>query len=281
MELVSEHVALKRSGKDFQGLCPFHNEKTPSFTVSPSKGIFKCFGCGAGGDAFTFIQMRESVPFMEAMRILADRSGVKLEQQTRGTRPSGPDRAEIAAVNEWACRQFRETLASDAGRETREYLASRGLSEEATERFALGLAPDDGDWILARARRQGHSPALLTAAGLTATSADGRIYGVFRGRLMFPIRDTMNRVIGFGGRTMKGDKAKYLNTSQNVLFDKGRNVYGIDQARPVMMNSRRVVVVEGYTDCIAAAQHGFGDTVATLGTALTDEHGATVAALGR
>ncbi|MCB9849743.1 MAG: DNA primase [Phycisphaerales bacterium] len=270
VDVVSEHVALKRGGRDFIGLCPFHQEKTPSFSVSPAKQIFKCFGCGAGGDVFSFIQMRESVDFVEAMRILADRAGIDFDRRVGRAPTDGIGRADLARVNAWACETFQRAFRDEnLGRVAREYVAKRKIAPEMVEAFAIGWAPEDAQWIMTRAGASGVKPPLLRAAGLIADGNSGD-YGVFRGRLMFPIRDTMNRVIGFGGRTLIDDRAKYLNTSQNTLFDKGRNLFGIDQAREEMGASRCGIVVEGYTDCIALHQHGVKNVVATLGTALTD-----------
>ncbi len=270
MQVVSEHVVLRRRGRRLVGLCPFHTEKTPSFTVSEELGLFKCFGCGKGGDIFTFVQLRESVPFVEAMRILADRFGVEWTPTLR-SEGGGASRADLAQVNEWACKYFRSTL-NDAARggTTREYLAKRGISADTAARFELGLALDNGTALLEAARRAGWSEALLKAADLVRTSDGGRAYDTFRNRLMFPIRDVTRRVVGFGGRTLGDDRAKYVNTSQNPLFDKGRGLYGIHLARPRMTEVGRCVLVEGYMDCIAAHQAGFGETVATLGTALTE-----------
>jgi DNA primase len=270
-DVVSEHVALKRAGANLVGLCPFHKERTPSFSVSPSRQIFKCFGCNAGGDVFTFVQLREGVNFAEAMRILADRAGIDLAPTGGRARSDVPDRADLARVNEWAATLFRKALMEETtGRAARAYLAGRRLSEAISERFGLGLALDDGRWILDRARAERIPERLLIAAGVAQVGLHGETYGVFRGRLMFPIRDTMKRVVGFGGRTLKDDRAKYLNTAQNALFDKGRGLYALDQARTAMEASRRAVVVEGYTDCLAAHQYGVTNTVATLGTAVTD-----------
>lgn len=272
VDLVSEQVALKRAGRDFVGLCPFHQEKTPSFSVSPAKQIFKCFGCGAGGDVFTFIQLREGVSFVEALRILADRAGIDYDRHVGRAPADGIGRADLARVNAWAMEVFRRALTDgELGQVPRAYAAKRGISPEMIAAFGLGWAPEEGSWLLARARGSNVRMDLLHAAGLAARGGYGDDYGVFRGRLMFPIRDTMNRVIGFGGRTLIDDRAKYLNTAQNALFDKGRNVYGIDRAREAMAATRQVVVVEGYTDCIACHQHGITNVVATLGTALTDD----------
>ena len=271
VDLVSEHVALKPTGRNFVGLCPFHREKTPSFSVSPSKQIFKCFGCGAGGDVFTFVQLREGATFPEALRILAERAGINYDRVTGRGSAGGADRADLARVNAWAARLFQKAFAGTrAGRVAREYVAGRGIPDEMVRRFGLGWAPDDSNWLLAQARTDKIKESLLQAAGLVQVGSGGDAYCVFRGRLIFPIRDTMNRVIGLGGRTLKEERAKYLNTAQNSLFDKGRNLYGIDLARLTMAETRSAIVVEGYTDCIAAHQYGFTGAVATLGTALTD-----------
>lgn len=270
--MVGEHIALRRSGRELVGLCPFHADRTPSLRVSPDKQIFKCFACGKGGDVFGFIMARERVTFPEAMRILADRAGIDLAQLGARRASGGTDRTDLAKTNGWAAGQFAAALAHETmGQEARGYVEDRGISGEMVQRFGLGLAPDSSQWILAAAKQAGIAESLLRAAGLVQVGSSGESYATFRGRLMFPIRDSMNRVIGFGGRTLKGDKAKYLNTPQNVLFDKGRNLFGVDLARAAICDKRQAIVVEGYTDCIAAHQFGFTHTVATLGTAMTDE----------
>lgn len=272
VDVVSEQVALRRSGQRWVGLCPFHSEKTASFTVRPEHGLFKCFGCGKGGDVFSFVQFRENVPFIEAMRILADRAGVQLEGSTDRS-PSGADRADIARVNAWAARFFRSQLLDPAiGQSARAYLSDRSVTDATAEMFQLGLATDGPSRLQEAASRAGISISLLFSADLIRRSEQGHHYDTFRKRLMFPIHDATRRVIGFGGRTLGDDRAKYLNTRQNVLFDKGRALYGIEFAREAASSARRVVVVEGYTDCVAAHQAGFRETVATLGTALTEAH---------
>ncbi len=269
LDVVAEHVSLKRSGRRWVGLCPFHAEKTPSFTVSPEQGFFKCFGCGQGGDVFSFIQLRENVPFIEAMRVLADRAGVELGETTGG-KAGGPGRTDLARVNDWASRFFRSRLLDEsAGQSARAYIRGRDISEAIEERFSLGLASEGAPTLRDAARRAGIDTALLLAADLIRQGDNAGFYDTFRNRLMFPIRDATKRVIGFGGRTLGEDRAKYLNTAQNALFDKGRCVYGIDLAREALGPGRRIVVVEGYTDCLAAHQAGVPETVATLGTALT------------
>lgn len=274
-ELVSEHVTLRRSGRRLVGLCPFHSEKTPSFTVSPEQGLFKCFGCGKGGDVFSFLQYRENLPFIEAMRFLADRVGIDLgRSDPRAASGDSAGRGDIARANAWAADFFHARLVSDAtGKTARDYLAGRGFESSTVDRFQLGIATEHGSNIVGAAAEVGFSPSLLVAADLLRRDEQsGRTYETFRNRLMFPIRDSMNRVIGFGGRTLGDDRAKYLNTRQTPLFDKGRSLYGIDMARASIVQTDRAVLVEGYTDCIACHQAGVDNVVATLGTAMTESH---------
>ena len=275
-DVVAEHVTLKRRGVRWVGLCPFHSEKTPSFTVHPDRGLFKCFGCGKGGDVFSFVQLRENVSFMEAMRHLADRAGVDFRDTGRhsSAAPGEPSRTDLAKLNAWAVQFFRANLlAETVGRAAREYLRSREFGDATIERFGLGLAAEGGPPLRGAAARAGFGDAMLVAADLLRKDEEsGRVYETFRSRLMFPIRDATGRVVGFGGRTLIEDKAKYLNTRQTVLFDKGRNLYGIESAREAIAARRRAIVVEGYTDCMACHQAGFTEAVATLGTALTEFH---------
>lgn len=272
LDLVSEHVTLRRTGRSFTGLCPFHREKTPSFNVSPERGIFKCFGCGVGGDVFKFVQLIEKIEFMDALRHLAERVGIQLEPQP--ARPGGTAlRREIARVNTWAASFFARILRDDKqGPPGLAFLTGKGISRESAERFGLGLASPDGGGLLRAGKQANVDLRLLVAAGLVQAGRDGDHYEVFRDRVMFPIRDSMNRVIGFGGRALGEARARYLNTAQNDLFDKGRHLYGMDLARKAIAEHRRAIIVEGYTDCIAAHQHGFHNVVATLGTAATDAH---------
>jgi DNA primase len=279
VDVIGGYVALRPGGANLKGLCPFHKEKTPSFTVHPGKQIFKCFGCGAGGDVFNFIQLYEKVDFLEARQILADRAGISLEGE-RGGGPGGAKggdgggfgKAEIARANAWAAKVFRQAYLGPAGAAARAYVAKRQMSEATAEGFGVGLAVDSYSGILEAARRNGVPEPLLEAAGLARPSQRGDgVYDTFRNRLMFPIVDVMDRVIGFGGRTLGEDPAKYLNTPENVLFEKGRNVFGLNRAKEAIREAGRVIVVEGYTDCLMAHQHGFAETVATLGTAFTAE----------
>jgi len=274
-DVVGEQVRLRRSGPRWVGLCPFHSEKTPSFAVNPDLGIFKCFGCGKGGDVFTFVQLRDRVDFMDSLRLLADRAGVTLPTRSGSSQAaeSGPNRVDLLKAAAWGLTHFRSNLLNPTvGRSAREYLQHRGFSEATVERFGLGLASESAGAIRAAATRAGFDEAALLGADLIRADEQGRTYETFRDRLMFPIRDASGRVIGFGGRTLVDDKAKYLNTRQTTMFDKGRTLYGLDVARDAITSAGRAVVVEGYTDCIACHQAGFAETVATLGTALTEAH---------
>jgi len=272
LDVVQDHVTMKRRGRRWVGLCPFHAEKTPSFTVQPEMGIFKCFGCGKGGDLFSFVQHRENIDFKETLRTLADRAGVAFETAPASTESTGPGRSDLARVNAWAAGFYRARLLDPVlGRSACEYLIRRGISPATSEKFQLGLAVEGKPGLRESAARAGISPALLEAADFLRRGEDGSLYETFRNRLMFPIKDAMNRVLGFGGRTLVDDRAKYLNTRQTSLFDKGRGLYGLDVARPAMSEKECAVLVEGYMDCIAAHQAGFTETVATSGTALSEK----------
>ncbi|MFQ5491664.1 MAG: DNA primase, partial [Phycisphaerae bacterium] len=239
VELVSEHVALRQTGNSFKGLCPFHKEKTPSFHVVPAKGLFHCFGCKASGDAYKFLQLREGVSFPEAVRMLADRVGVEITSR-HDHHTAGPTRSDLARVNAWAADFFRNQLQdAQLGQSARQYLLQRGISDEMSERFNLGLATDANAALCQSARLAGLPESLLESAGLIKPSQNGGFYDTFRHRLIFPINDTTRRVIGFGGRALGDAPAKYLNTAGTSLFDKGRVLYGLDLARASIAQAGR------------------------------------------
>lgn len=271
VQVIGRYVPLRRAGSGFKGLCPFHQEKTPSFTVHPARQTFKCFGCGAGGDIFTFIQTREKVDFVEARRMLAEQAGISLENEQRSA-ARGPGKSDLVAVNEWAQNVFRRQYIGPAGEAARAYVAGRGISPATAEDFGIGLTLDRFDGLLEEARKARIDVQLLAAAGLVKPRDLGGHYDTFRHRLMFPIRDLNGRIVGFGGRTLGEDPAKYLNTPATVLFDKSSNLFGVDRAKHAATKTGRIIVVEGYTDCIMAHQAGFAETVATLGTAMTEAH---------
>jgi DNA primase len=269
VDLVGAVVPLKRAGERWKGLCPFHQEKTPSFTVHPKLGIFHCFGCHAGGDAFEFLRRHDRLEFPEAVRLLAERTGVALPSREGGREAGARD--GLLALLEWAAGRFATWLweREDAGR-ARHYLEGRGITVETARAFRLGYAPEGWDHLLAAARQEGFAPDALLGAGLVLPRQNGPgHYDRFRGRLVFPIADTQGRVIAFGGRALAGEEPKYLNSPETVLYQKGQTLYGLHLAREPMTVGRRALLVEGYVDCLMAHQHGLRETVAVLGTALT------------
>jgi DNA primase len=275
VDVVSAHVALKRRGQNHLGLCPFHSEKTPSFSVSESKQIFHCFGCGEGGDVFAFVMRTEGLDFADAVRRLAERYGVALApvQAAGGERHRG-DRDRVRRANDLALVFFRERLAqSGADSPVARYLATRGLDAAAVDRFELGYAPDEWTALTAHLARAGVPREDLALAGL-AIRREGRdgAYDRFRGRLIFPIRAGAGDVAGFGGRVIGEGEPKYLNSPETPLYHKGSVLYGLHLGRPDIARGGRVLVVEGYLDVIACHRHGLTFAVAPLGTALTAEH---------
>lgn len=273
-EVVSDVVAIKRRGRSATGLCPFHSEKTPSFTVSEERGFFHCFGCGEHGDVFSFVMKTQSVPFPEAVRIVAERFGLPVPTDV-GSAPRR--RSEpLVVVNQAAAAYFRHQLGGPAGARCRAYLAERGVTADAIARYGLGFAPGGGEMLVRALRADGQSLDDAATAGLLGRRDDGRFYDRFRDRLMFPIHDLAGRVIAFGGRILPGTPVtgdtpppKYLNGPESPVFKKGQTLYGLGLARDAIRARDRVIVVEGYLDVIALAQAGIGEVVAPLGTALT------------
>ncbi|MBL7139295.1 MAG: DNA primase [Planctomycetes bacterium] len=273
VEVVSGYFPLKRAGKDYVALCPFHAEKTPSFTVSPAKQIFKCFGCGRGGSVFNFVMAKESITFPEAVRILAERAGIELREDPDARRKT-QGRRRLRDVLTWAQERFQAGLAHPTlGTPGREYLKQRGLADETIKAFGLGFAPEGWDNLIRAGARDGIGLDMLEQAGLVIPRNDGTgYYDRFRGRAIFPIFDALNRPIGFGGRVLGDEEPKYLNSPETPLFHKKEALYGLPQAREAIEADRRAVVVEGYFDVITPWQSGVRTCVATLGTALTDDH---------
>ncbi|MEP6681159.1 MAG: DNA primase [Chloroflexota bacterium] len=267
IEVIGETVVLKRAGSAYKGLCPFHGEKTPSFVVTPDRETWHCFGCGLGGDIFTFLMQRDGLDFREALTRLADRAGVELSERTaQEDRRNRRLREALEAAIGW----YREVLIQARQAEAaRAYLAERGLSEETLERFSVGYAPNTWDALTRRLRARGFSDDELVSAGLASTGRRGAI-DRFRGRIIIPIRDQSARAIGLGGRVMPGaDGPKYLNSPATPIFDKSRTLFAIDLAKAAIRREKLAVIVEGYTDVMAAHQAGFANVVASLGTALT------------
>jgi DNA primase len=269
VELVSRFVNLRKAGVNWKGLCPFHGEKTPSFMVNPAKGIFHCFGCGAGGDAFGFLMRQDKLTFPEAVRALAKQAGVALpEDGPRAPGESGRD--ELLRVMELAARFYEETLWKPAGERARKYLDGRGIDPGIAKRFRLGYAPDSWDALLTFMRGERVGDEALVTAGL-AIARDNRpgVYDRFRGRLLFTIRDLQSRVVAFGGRAFGDEQPKYLNSPETPLYSKGQLLYAADAARDAMREKNRALIVEGYVDCLMAHQYGFTEAVAALGTSFT------------
>lgn len=275
VELIGQTVALKRRGKDFVGLCPFHQEKTPSFHVSPTKQFYHCYGCKAGGNAIDFVMRRDRIEFMDAMRLLGERAGIEMPRQG-GSSEKFSRRQVLLEAQSAACVFFEKLLSHPTqGKAARQYLQQRGFNDESIRRFQIGVAPDAWDGLLTSPVGRKFSPEILMQAGLVKQrERDGGFYDTFRNRLMFPIRDESGRIIAFGGRVMPGsqDPAKYLNSPETPLFSKSRSLYGMDLARQRAVEKRTLMVVEGYTDVIMAHQFGVSNVVSSLGTALTEQH---------
>lgn len=277
-EIVSPHVRLRKAGKRLVGLCPFHREKTPSFTVDPEKGLWHCFGCKAGGDLFRFVEMIEKVSFAEAVELLARRLGLPPRERASPARQREKER--MLSLHEEAAALFQTALRRKAGAAALAYLGKRGLAQESIEGFRLGYAPNSWDALLNAMGKKGFSGQELAAAGLAVPRDDrpgrrpsGGFYDRFRNRLIFPIRDATGRVIAFGGRALAEDQQpKYLNSPETLIFQKGHLLWAFDRARRPMAEAGRAVVVEGYLDAIACHEAGLAETVATMGTALTAEH---------
>jgi len=275
VDVVGEQVPLKRAGRNFSGLCPFHSERTPSFIVSPDRQTWHCFGgCATGGDVFTFVMKRENIDFGEALRMLAQRAGVTLAERRN---PQEDEREQrLLQANEAAAAFFHNALLhARQGTAARDYLQERGLDLETIEAFELGYSPDSWDALRQHLGERGFEEAELLAAGLLVEGERGG-YDRFRNRLMFPIRDERGRVVGFGGRQLatpsqaQDSGAKYLNTPQSPVFDKSALLYALDRAKESIRRERTAIVVEGYMDAIAAHQHGITNVVASMGTALTE-----------
>jgi len=282
VDIISEHVSLKRKGREMVGLCPFHDDHRPSLNVNPAKQIFKCFACGAGGDVFKFIQMRENLSFSQAIQRLAERAGIKIDlrpltKSQTAQQLSDADPNKLAKVNDWAAKHFQQNLHDpNKGKNARDYLATRQITSESIKNWQLGLAIDCPDDLLSAAKTKNIPIKLLEQTGLLAgTNQDKsalRPADKFVNRLMFPISDVTGRIIGFGGRTLDESGAKYINSPTTVLFDKSNCLYGLDQAHHQIASTETAVVVEGYTDCIMAHQFGATGVVATLGTSFTAGH---------
>ncbi|MBF6590711.1 MAG: DNA primase [Ktedonobacterales bacterium] len=281
VEEIGAVVPLKKSGKAFKGLCPFHGERTPSFYVMPDRGSWHCFGCGEGGDIFTFVQKQQGLDFREALALLAERAGIALESGAAfGAGPQAESaetlaRKRLRELNEAAAIWYHhQLLQAPEARYARGYLDSRGVSNDSLALWRLGYAPD-GDRLSHYLQEQGFTPKELVDAGLARereTDRGGGLYDYFRNRLIFPIRDARGHAIAFGGRELGGGHPKYLNTPQTVLFDKSATLFGLDLARDPIRRANRVIIVEGYLDAIVTHQYGSHNVVACIGSAITEKH---------
>lgn len=276
VDVISGYIKLQKKGSSYFGLCPFHNEKSPSFSVSRTKQMYYCFGCGAGGNVFTFIMEYENFSFVEALKLLAERAGIELPEMeySKEAKEKADLKNTLLEVNKLAAKYFYAQLKSQQGGYAHRYLTERGLSEEMITAFGLGYSNKYSDDLYKYLKTKGYSDTILSKAGLISIDERQGVYDKFWNRVMFPIMDVNNRVIGFGGRVMGDAKPKYLNSPETEVFDKSRNLYGLNRAR----TSRKhyFLICEGYMDVIALHQAGFTNAVASLGTALTAGHASLI-----
>jgi DNA primase len=283
IEVISAHTDLRRQGARYVGLCPFHEERTPSFSVEPQEKLYHCFGCGVGGDVIKFVEEKEGLGFAEAVELLADRYGVELEREQEDPQAEAKRqrRRRLEQLLDRAAGFYANYLweSNEAGK-ARDYLAGRGLREEVLRDFGVGYAPSAWDKLLVSGQRAGFSVEELRGVGLVQRGRSGGEYDRFRERIMFPIRDRRGRVLGFGGRAMRPDQgAKYVNTAETEFFHKSQILYGVDRAKAAIAKAGRAVVVEGYTDVLALHQAGLEEAVAVMGTAITGEQVAALSGM--
>jgi len=272
VDVVSEYVKLERRGKNYFGLCPFHREKTPSFSVEPGKQIFYCFGCGKGGNVFRFVQLAENLDYFDAVKLLAERAKITLpESDDDKEAEKARLKKLILNINRLAARYFYDTLNSEAGRTAVEYLKKREISDNTVRKFGLGYSTGEWDGLLRHLKSKGISEEHMIKSGLIVKNSVGKLYDRFRGRLIFPIFDVRGNVIAFGGRVLDNSLPKYVNSNETAVYSKGRHLYALNFAK----NSaeKRIIVVEGYMDVISLHQNGIDNAVASLGTALTERQG--------
>ena len=274
VDVISQYVALKRSGRNYFGLCPFHNEKSPSFSVSPDKQIFKCFGCNVGGDVFRFIMKIENVSFVESVQILAKRVGIEVQ-----TNISEKDaklaklKEKVYMLNKEAALFYHNKLYEPSSKQAQEYIKKRKLDNNTLKSFVIGYSGNNNE-LYNYLKQKGFDEETMLASSLIGKNENGRLYDKFRNRLMIPILDTRNRVIAFGGRVLDDSKPKYINSPENIVYSKGRNLFGLNVAkRNVNGQLKKILIVEGYMDAISLYQRGITNVVASLGTALTDNQG--------
>jgi DNA primase len=275
VDIIKEYVPLKKQGQNYKGLCPFHSEKTPSFVVSPHKQIYHCFGCGKGGNVYTFLMDRGGLSFLDAVAHLAKRCGIPLPQGELTPEKARQNslRERYYHINEMAVQFFQQGLEDRRGQQAKQYLHNRGITKELIKKFSLGYAPDAWDELSCFLLEKGISEEEIILLGLAVKGQRGKLVDRFRNRVMFPIFDDRSRVIGFGGRVMDDTQPKYLNSPDTPLFSKGRHLYGLNLAKTAIRSNEQAILMEGYMDVLAAHQYGITQAVGTLGTALTADHG--------
>ena len=280
VDLVGSSISLRRAGRNYAGLCPWHDDSKPSLQVNPERQTWKCWVCDIGGDVFSFVMKQERCDFVQALKMLAERAGVDLDEgKKKRIEPGSPDdKNTLYQCCEWAAKQFHEfLLRSEAAEVARAYIEERAITPASVEKFKIGFSPDNWTWLIDRARTTPYSPAILDACGLIGKSEEkGRIYDFFHGRVIFPIRDTQGRTIAFGGRVLPqftdGKVGKYFNSKETKLYSKSEQLYALDIVKNAITKTKAITVVEGYTDVIMCHQFGVNNVVAVLGTALTDRH---------
>ncbi len=270
-EIVGQRIKLARAGREWKACCPFHQEKSPSFTLNDQKGFYHCFGCGAHGDVVSFVMRHDNLSFIESIELLAGRAGLEVPRGTPEDRARQQREKTLYDVVEAGTRFFQQMLRLPAGRQALDYLRGRGLDDETIEQFRLGYAPADGQMLLSALKREQMSEEAMLEAGLIRRADDGRLFSFFRHRVMFPVGDRRGRIVAFGGRLMEGEGPKYINTGETPLFHKGSLLYGLSRARQAAADGQPLVVVEGYMDVIALVRAGWAGAVAPLGTALTEQ----------
>ena len=273
VDVISQYVVLKRSGRNFFGLCPFHKEKSPSFSVSPDKQIFHCFGCGEGGNVFHFISKIENISFPEALETLADRAGVELPVlNSDGDEKLALLKSKVYEVNKCAAEFYHENLYKPSAKIAQEYVKKRKLDNNTLKNFLIGYSCNFNE-LYTMLKEKGFNDEEILASGLANKNEKGQYIDRFRKRLMFPIQDIRGRVIAFGGRVLDDSKPKYINSSENIVYSKGRHLYGLNVARKYEGKMKRIIIVEGYMDAVSLHQRGIHNAVASLGTALTEAQG--------
>lgn len=273
IDIISQYVVLKRSGRNFFGLCPFHKEKSPSFSVSPDKQIFHCFGCGIGGDVFRFVSKIENISFREAIEILSEKAGVELPSlESDGDTKLLQLKSKVYEINQIAAEFYHENLYKSNAKLAQEYVKKRKLDNSTLKNFLIGYAGTYNE-LYTILKQKGFSEEEILASSLVNKTQDGKFIDRFRGRLMFPIQDVRNRVIAFGGRVLDDSKPKYINSPENIVYSKGRHLFGLNVAKRQENKMKKIIIVEGYMDAISLHQRGIHNVVASLGTAMTESQG--------